>query len=304
MTRGVVIFHKKKSELTDEDYSMRRLLEVAEEKEIDLQVLTPNQFELVVTRSDRKSVLIDDKQVPLPDFVIPRMGSDTTYYAFSVIRQLEYLGVHVCNKASAILSVKDKLYMHQKLAHSSLATPNTMLAKFPIDVNVVKREIGFPLVIKNVTGTQGSGIYLCESEDKFIDVMELVYSNNAQANIILQEFITRSRGQDLRAFVVGGKVVGCMRRSSSSSFKANFSKGGAVEPFELTPEIEWLSTETAKLLDLDIAGVDLLFDENGFKVCEANSAPGFHGLENAVGKHIADDILDYILIRIGANKSS
>ncbi len=113
-------------------------------------------------------------------------------------------------------------------------------------------------------------------------------------------FIEKSRGKDLRVFVVGGKVIGCMYRSSKSSFKANFSKGGEVNSFDLTPEIEWLATETSKLLNLDIAGIDLLFDNNGFKICEANSSPGFHGLEKVVGKIVAENILDYILIRIGS----
>lgn len=191
--------------------------------------------------------------------------------------------------------------MHQLLAHSNLPTPKTMLVKFPVEIEVVRREIGFPLIIKNVTGTQGSGIYLCESEDKFTDVMELLYSNNEKANIILQEFIEKSRGTDLRAFVLGGRVIGCMRRSSEVSFKANFSKGGKVEAFELTPEIEWLATETARLANLDIAGIDLLFDQDGYKICEANSAPGFNGMEQAIGKHVAEDILDYITLRTGIN---
>ena len=169
------------------------------------------------------------------------------------------------------------------------------------DILSACREIGFPLVIKNVTGSQGAGIYLCESEDKFIDVMELIYTNNNKANIILQEFIQKSCGQDLRVFVVGGRVVGCMKRSSKSSFKANFSKGGEVSSFDLTPEIEWLSAETAKLLNLDVAGVDLLFDEAGFKVCEANSSPGFCGLEKVTDKIVAESIINYILIKIGAN---
>lgn len=299
MLQGLVLFPRKEEHLLPSDYSVRRLLEAARAKEISLNIVTPEQFELVVTQVDQKSILIDDKQVPLPDFVIPRMGSETTFYAFSIIRQLEYLGVYVCNTADAIYSVKDKLYMHQKLAYSKLATPKTMLAKFPTDSRVVAREIGFPLVIKNVTGTQGSGIYLCDSEEKFIDVMELVYSNNGKANIILQEFIEKSRGQDLRVFIVGGKVIGCMRRSSTTSFKANFSKGGSVSEFEVTPEIEWLATETAKLLNLDIAGVDLLFDKQDFKVCEANSSPGFWGLEQVVGEVIAESIIDYILVRIG-----
>lgn len=300
MVKGFVIYDKKEGELTlEEDYSVLRLLEAAKGRGIELTVLMPNQFELVVTRSDTSSILIDDEPTSLPHFVIPRMGSNTTFYAFSVIRQLESLGVYVCNNAESIYSVKDKLYMHQKLAHSRLVTPKTMLSKYPIDVNVVKREIGFPLLIKNVTGTQGNGIYLCELESKFVDIIELIYSNNSKANIIFQEFIDYSYGRDLRVFVLGGKVIGCMQRRSKNGFKANFSKGSMVEPFKITPEIGWLATETAKLLHLDIAGIDLLFSEEGFKICEANSSPGFKGLEKITGRHIAEDILNYILIKIG-----
>lgn len=298
--KGLVLFSKSKKLLTASDYSMMRILKAAEEKNIELDIITPNQFELVVTRDDKKSILIDDKQTQLPDFVIPRIGSNTTYYALAVIRQLQHLGVYVANSSNSIEIVKDKLHMHQLLAQSNLPTPKTMLARFPIELSVVNREIGFPLLIKNVTGTEGKGIYLCENEQSFFDVMELVYSNNNHANIIIQEFIKSSHGKDLRVFVIGGRVVGCMKRSSSSSFKANFSRGGDVSHFELTPEVEWLATETAKLFDLDIAGIDLLFDGSSFKICEANSSPNFHGLEKVTGKHIAEDIIDYIKLKVGS----
>lgn len=297
--RGLVVFTKTKEQLTEKDYSLLRLIDAAEKKGIHLDVVTPNQVELVVTRADRNSILIDDKPTQIPDFVISRMGADTTYYGLAVIRQLEHLGIYVCNGSRSVEAVKDKLHMHQLLAHSRLPTPKTMLAKFPIEISVVKREIGFPLVIKNVTGTQGAGIYLCQNEESFVDIMELVYSNNPQANIIIQEFIERSSGQDLRVFVLGGRVIGCMKRSSTASFKANFSRGGQVEAFDLSPEAEWLAVETARLVNLDIAGIDLLFDSDGFKVCEANSAPGFHGLEKVTGPHIAEDILEYIKLRVG-----
>jgi RimK family alpha-L-glutamate ligase len=299
--RGLILFAKSENQLTEKDYSVKRLLDVARKKEIEIKIVRPDQFELVITRSDKKSILIDDKAEPLPDFVIPRMGSETTYYAFSVIRQLQYLGVYICNDSNAIYSVKDKLYMHQLLSRSKLSSPRTMLAKYPIASEIVKREIGFPLVIKNVTGTQGTGIYLCENENKFIDVMDLIYSNNSKANIILQEFIQKSYGKDLRVFVVGGKVIACMQRQSNNNFKANFSKGGNVSRYDITPEIEWLSTEAAKLFNLDIAGIDLLFDNDEFKICEANSSPGFLGLEQVVGKVIAENIIDYILVKIGFN---
>jgi RimK family alpha-L-glutamate ligase len=275
-------------------------LESARSKNIDLSILTPEQFELVVTRSDRNSILVDDQTTLLPDFILPRIGSFTSFYALSVIRQLEHCGVYSCNSANAIQNVKDKLLMHQILAYSKLPTPKTMLAKFPVDISVVKREIGVPLIIKNVTGTQGRGVYLCESEEKFSDIMELIYANNENANIIIQEFIETSYGKDLRVFVIGGKVVGCMQRIAKSGFKANFSIGADVQPFELTPETEWMAIEAARLLNLDVAGVDLLFGEDGkYLICEANASPQFHGLENIVGQRIADDILDYVLVKIG-----
>ncbi len=295
---GWILYSKKQDELTESDNGVNRLLEAAASKNIELKVYRPEQFELAVTRDDRKSILIDNVPTPLPDFIIPRLGAYTTYFALAVIRQLEYLGVYSCNSSQSIEIVKDKLRMHQILAQSNFPTPKTMLVKFPVDINIVKTEIGFPMIIKNITGSEGAGIYLCESENRFLDLMELIYSNNSQANIILQEFIQTSHGKDLRVFVLGGRVIGCMKRFSTTSFKANFSRGGSVESFELTPEIEWLAVETARLVDLDISGIDLLFTDDGFQVCEANSSPGFKGLELVVGNNIAEQILDYITVKL------
>ena len=297
--KGWILYNKKHDEITDIDHGVIRLLEAAKARGMDLAVLHPSQFELVVSRSDKKSILVDERPSPLPDFIIPRLGSHTTYFALAIIRQLERLGVYSCNSSSTIEIVKDKLQMHQLFAQSNLPTPITILAKFPMDIEVTKKEIGFPIIIKNVTGSEGSGIYLCESESKFTDLMELIYTNNEKANIILQEYVQKSRGKDLRVFVLGGKVIGCMKRvSKSGGFKANFSRGGTVEAFKLTPEIEWLATETSRLVGLDIAGIDLLFDKKGLKICEANSSPGFKGLEMVIGKNVAEQILDYISLKV------
>lgn len=296
--KGWILYSKKREQLTEASYGVNRLLEAAKAKNIELEVYTPEQFELIVTRDDRKSILIDEKPTPLPDFIIPRMGSATTYFGLAVIRQLEELGVYSCNCAHTIEIVRDKLQMTQLFAQSNLPTPKTMLVKFPTDTKVVKREIDFPVVVKNISGSEGKGIYLCETESQFEDLMELIYSTNNNANIILQEFISASQGKDLRVFLLGGKVVGCMKRFSETSFKANYSRGGKVELFQITPEIEWLATETARLVNLDIAGIDLLFDEHGYKVCEANSSPGFKGLESVMGKSVAEQILDYIAVKV------
>lgn len=303
MIQGWILYYRDQTQLTEEDHGVQRLLAAAKHKGIKLFVYNPEQFELVVTRDDRKSILLNGHPTPLPDFLIPRMGSNTTYFGLAIIRQLERLGVYSCNSSETIEIVKDKLQMHQLLAQSNLPTPKTMLVKFPIDIELVRQEIGFPVIIKNITGTEGAGIYLCDSDEKFTDLMELIYSNNPKANIILQEFVVTSHGKDLRVFVLGGRVIGCMKRSSTKSFKANFSRGGTVEPFTLSPEIEWLATETARLVNLDIAGIDLLFDKNGYKICEANSSPGFKGLELVVGENIAEQILDYIMVKISGKIS-
>lgn len=299
--KGWILYRKKRHQITENDHGVYRLLNAAKLKGIELEVYSPDEFELIVTRDDRKSILVNSQPTPLPDFLIPRMGSNTTYFGLAVIRQLEKLGVYSCNSSHTVEMVKDKLHMHQLLAQSNLPTPQTMLVKFPVNIAVVKREIGFPIIVKNITGTEGNGIYLCENSEKFTDLMELIYSNNSKANIILQEFVAESSGKDLRIFVLGGRVVGCMKRYSETSFKANFSRGGKVEPFTLTPEIEWLATETARLVNLDIAGIDLLFDKEGYKICEANSSPGFKGLELVVGKNIAEQILDYIMVKISGH---
>lgn len=296
MKRGIIIYNTEEDKLTPHsNYSVWRLLQAGRARNIPMIILPPNKCDLIVSQHNKNSILFDGAPMVLPDFVLTRTGSPTTYYALSIIRQLEYLGCYVCNNAEGVLGVKDKLYMHQKLALSKLPTPKTMLAKFPLNEELVESIIGFPLVIKNITGTQGEGIYLCKNRESFRNIMELIYSYNPNANIILQEFIHNSFGRDLRVFVVGGKVIGCIERTSVRGFKANYSKGGHVKVFKVTPEIEKLALEATKLLGLEIAGVDLLFDNEGFKVCEANSSPGFQGLEEAIGQHVAETILDYIL---------
>ncbi|MDX2084944.1 MAG: RimK family alpha-L-glutamate ligase [Candidatus Melainabacteria bacterium] len=281
-------------------YGTRRLIEAGAQRGLEICVLKPDQFELVVTRDDRRSICVDHAEVELPDFLLPRMGAATTYFALAVIRQLERLGVHTFNTSVGIETVKDKLYSQQILAQSNLPVPKTMLAKFPVDVDLVERVIGFPVVVKAIHGSQGSGVFLCDGRQNLQDLMEMIRVTQANANIIFQEFIECSRGRDVRVMVVGGRVVAAMeRRATGDNFKANYHQGGVVLPFPITKEVEWLALESTRLLNLDIAGIDLLFDGEHFKVCEANSAPGFEGLERCSPVSIADEILDFVSVRIG-----
>jgi gamma-F420-2:alpha-L-glutamate ligase len=253
-----------------------------------------------VTRDDRKSIVLDGKSVPLPDFIIPRMGAKSTYFAFAVIRQLERMGVHSFNSSQSIGIVKDKMFTQQVLAASDLPVPKTMLARQPVNIELVEKQLGFPAVVKTISGSQGRGVFLCDTKSGFEDLMQLVNATESKANMIIQEFIKSSKGRDLRVFVIGGKVVACMERlAKEGDFKANFSRGSEVRQFKTSPEIEWLATESARILGLDIAGIDLLFDGDHFKICEANSSPGFKGIESCCNISIPDEIYDFIKIRLG-----
>ena len=292
---GLILHNHSNFLIKPETYEIQKLIEEGKKIGIQILVFQPEQIEIIVNRDDRKSIFVNDSLVPLPDFIIPRMGAGTTYFALALIRHLEKLGVYSFNSANSIDIVKDKLYQLQILAESGMPIPKTMLAKFPVDLEIVSKHIGFPVVVKTISGSQGSGVFLCETLQSLDELMQMVENSNPKVNLIFQEFIKSSYGKDLRVFIVGGRVVGAMLRTASDgNFKSNYSRGGTVQKFEITPEIEWLVLEIARKLDLDIAGIDLLFDNNGYKICEVNSSPGFEGLELACEKNIALEIIQFV----------
>lgn len=298
--RGWILHSDAANAIKPEHYENRRLKEAAATAGIELDLYQPHEFDLTVTRDDRQSLLAHGATIILPDFVLPRMGAGTSYFALAVIRHAERLGALCVNASQAIETVKDKLYTHQILGASNLPVPRTMLAKFPLDVDLVERHLGFPVVVKTLSGSQGSGVYLSQTRSRFLDLMHLIEATNTTANLILQEFVASSHGRDLRVLVIGGRVVACMLRTApDGEFKANYSQGAAIESYESSPEVEWLATQTAGLLGLDIAGIDLLFDGDHYKVCEANSAPGFEGIERACGVDVAAEIYAFLRIRMG-----
>jgi gamma-F420-2:alpha-L-glutamate ligase len=281
-------------------YEIDRFRKTAEEESVELGVLTPEQFDLIVSRDDRKSVRIDGKTVSLPDFLLPRMGSSAGYFALAVIRHLERLNVRSFNRSSAIEAVKDKLYTQQVLAASDLPFAKTMLVRFPVDVDLVEKVIGFPAVVKTISGSKGVGVFLSEGRSEFTDLMGLVNAVQGSTSIIIQELVESSMGRDLRVITIGGRAVACMMRTASpDSFKANFSAGGSVSAYQMTPEIEWLAVEASRIFDLDVAGVDLLFDNDHFRISEVNSAPGFRGLEQSQDFNMPRAIFDFVRVRLG-----
>lgn len=298
--RGWILFDDYDEGLKKEQHEINRFVEEAEKQNIDLRIVSPDQFDLIVTKDDRDTVIIDGEVVPLPDFFLPRLGASTTYFALAVIRHLEQLGVYAINTSESIEAVKDKLYTQQILASKDMPVPTTMLAKYPVNTDLIEEKFGFPVIVKTLSGAQGTGVFLSSTKSKFKDLMALINATNKDANIIIQKFVATSRGRDLRVFTVGGRAVACMeRRSSDGNFKSNLSQGGTALKVELTPEIDWLATETARILGLEVAGIDLLFDEEHFQICEANSAPGFRGIEECHDINIPEEIFNFIRVRLG-----
>jgi RimK family alpha-L-glutamate ligase len=262
----------------------------------DLEIIEP------IEKTDR--VLYQSRYKKLPDVVIPRMGSAASYISLAGLRQLQNLGVFVLNSADSIEQARDKLHSIQILAQNNVPLPKTMLARMPLDPNWVKKHFNFPLIVKTVAGSQGKGVLLCDKPSHLEDIFHLVGKTNDDRQIlILQEFISASKGKDLRVFVIGGRAVGAMLRSAENDgYKANFSRGGSVLNFPLNPELEWLAVASAKALNLDIAGVDILMDSDGYRVCEVNSSPGFEGFEMATGMNIPLEILRFIRLKIEGSR--
>jgi gamma-F420-2:alpha-L-glutamate ligase len=284
--------------LTTEMYERERFIEEADKYGIDFNLVFADEIDLLVSRDDRKSIRYRNDIVPLPDCVLARTGSGTGYFNLSVLRQFERLNVLTLPNSQSIEASKDKLYANQILAQAGLPIPKTMLTRFPCKSEFVDKVVGFPCVLKVITGSHGAGVYLCENSKQFEDLSELIHSIDGKTSMIIQEYIEHSKGRDLRVIVIGGRVVGAMERSATDgSFKANISRGGEGKPYDVDDEMEMLSIQVAKVLDLDIAGVDLLFHPDGYRVCEANSSPGFKGFENALGINIPQKVFDYARLR-------
>ena len=291
------IIHKKQ---LGENHEVQRLVEEFEKRDVKVRVVNPKDVDIIVDRDDRKSIIVEGVPRKLPDFVLPRTGSGTTYFIKAIIRHLERLGVVMINGSDAIDNVKDKLYSQQILGGSNLPVPKTMLVKHPIDVQLVEKNIKYPMIIKTLSGSYGSGVFMVDDKKQFRQMMKMAELAKPSYNIIIQECIEDSLGRDLRVLVVNGKVVGCMMRQSvDGDFRANITRGGEAIPYQIDEDIEWISGESARLLDLDIAGVDLLFNGDSYTICEVNSAPGFEGMEKYTKQNIAEKMVDYIIKKVG-----
>jgi len=284
---------------TVDDYETMRLVDSLKQKSISFRVCHPDDFDIVVDKDISKGIKYQGEDIEIPKLVLVRLGAGILPFQIAVLRHFEQIGVPVINSSAAIETAKNKMQTSQILSRAGVPIPKTMMVRFPIQEKLIAENIGYPCVVKVVTGSYGAGVYLCEKKKDYKKLVEFIESLGNKKTLIVQEYLGDHPGEDLRVLVIGGKVIGAMKRTApDGDFRANITNGGTGSSFEITEEIDYIARETANTLGLAIAGVDLLFDKRGFRVCEANSNPGFSGFEKYCGIDVADAITEYVKYKI------
>lgn len=276
-------------------YSTKRLVEAAEARGHEVRVIDHVRCFMDIT-SDRPSIHYKNEEFGPEHFdaVIPRIGASVTFYGTAIVRQFEMMGVYSVNESVAITRSRDKLRSLQLLSRKKIGIPVTAFANSPDDVPGLIREVGgAPLVIKLLEGTQGIGVVLAETRTAAKSVIQGFMG--LSANILVQEYIKEAGGSDLRCFVVGGKVIAAMQRTApDGDFRSNLHRGGTATLVKLTAQERRTAVNAAKIMGLNVCGVDLLRSNRGPLVMEVNSSPGLGGIEAATNKDVADIIIEFI----------
>ena len=274
-------------------YSHRRLVETAEARGHTLDVINTLRVHVNIT-SNNPVLRYGGKSLPRYDAVIPRIGASVTAYGLAVLRQFEMQGVYPLNESVAIGRARDKLRALQLLARAGIGLPITAFAHGPRAAEEVVREVGgAPVVIKLVEGTQGLGVILADTEAWANSTIEAFSA--ASVNILVQEFIREAEGTDVRAFVIGGRVVAAMKRVGvSGEFRSNLHRGGVPQAVDISFEERLTAVRAAAVLGLNVCGVDLLRSDRGPLVIEVNASPGIEGVERASGIDVAGEIISFL----------
>jgi ribosomal protein S6--L-glutamate ligase len=275
-------------------YSTRRLKEAAIARGHSAKVLDTLAFG-INTQEGAPDLLYKGKTLSDYDAVIPRIGASITLYGTAVVRQFEQMGVFCVNGSQAISVSRDKLRSIQILSRHNIGIPETAFVhELDQVVPTIEAMGGPPVVIKLLEGTQGIGVILADSTSVAKSIIE-VLQGAANQNVLIQAFVKESRGKDIRAFVVGNRVVAAMRRvAQGDEFRSNVHRGGRAEPVQLTPEYERAALHAAQIMGLRVAGVDMLEGSEGPKLMEINSSPGLEGIEGATGIDVAGAIIELI----------
>jgi ribosomal protein S6--L-glutamate ligase len=278
-------------------YSTRRLKEAALERNYDVKVLNTLKFAIDLEEGS-PDLYYQQKSLGEYDAVLPRIGASITYYGTAVVRQFEEMDVFCANTANGITNSRDKLRSLQILSRHHIGIPRTTFVKDKRDVlPAIARVGGAPVVIKLIEGTQGIGVLLAETIKAAESIIELLQSQ--KQNVLIQKFVAESRGKDIRAFVVGDRVVAAMRRvAQGQEFRSNVHRGGIAEAVELSEEYRETAVRAAQILGLRIAGVDMLESSSGPQIMEVNSSPGLEGIEKCTQLDIAGAVVEYIAARV------
>ena len=274
-------------------YSTSRLLEAGQKRGHIIRVIDYMRCYMNIT-SRKPMVYYGGESLGKPDAVIPRIGASNTFYGTAVVRQFEMMNSYCVNSSVSISNSRDKLRSLQILAKAGINMPVTGFASHTKDIEGVIETVGsIPLIMKLLQGTQGQGIVLAETRKAAESVMSAF--RQLDADIMVQEFIKESSGTDIRAFVVGNRVVAAMERiAPDGEFLSNVHRGGRIEKVELTNEEMNVVTEASNILGLSVAGVDLMRSDRGPLILEVNSSPGLQGIESSSGVNVADEIISFI----------
>jgi ribosomal protein S6--L-glutamate ligase len=273
-------------------YSTARLVEAGRARGHEVRVLDPIRCVLQIARGSHR-MLCAGEEVGGVDVVIPRIGASITDYGLAVLGFFERHGIPSVNPGAAIARARDKLRALQTLSAHDVGIPRTVMMREPKAVRAAVDAVGgTPVIIKLLQGTQGVGVMIAESPESVESTLDTLWGLGQ--NIILQEFIAESRGRDLRALVVGGKLVAAMRRTArAGEFRSNLHRGGAGKRVELDQAATQAAVDASRIIGLDVAGVDMLESKDGPRVIEVNSSPGLRGIERATGVDVAARIIEH-----------
>jgi ribosomal protein S6--L-glutamate ligase len=274
-------------------YSTQRLRTAALDRGHQVKVLNTLRFGIDLS-GDEPDLQFRGRPLSTYDAVLPRIGNSITYYGTAVVRQFEQMDVYTPNTAGGITNSRDKLRATQILSRHGVEMPATTFVQDRADViPAIERVGGAPVVIKLLEGTQGIGVILAPSLKVAEAIIETLQST--RQNVLIQRFVKESKGRDIRALVVGDRVVAAMRRSAQGDeFRSNVHRGGSVEKVALDEEFERVAVRAAQIMGLKVAGVDMLEGRKGPLVMEVNSSPGLEGIEAATKLDVAGAIIDYI----------
>ncbi len=278
-------------------YSTRRLLEAAESRGHHVRILDTLKFSIDL-EAGTPDLYYRGKVISAYDAILPRIGASITYFGTAVVRQFEQMDVFTANSSTGIGNSRDKLRCMQILSRHQIGMPQTTFARNRSDVlPAIRRVGGAPVIIKLLEGTQGVGVILADSVKIAEAIIETLHST--KQNVLVQKFVSESRGRDVRAFVIGDRVVAAMRRTAQGQeFRSNVHRGGTAEAIELDESYQDAAVKSAQIMGLRVAGVDLLEADDGPQVMEVNSSPGLEGIEAVTRLDIAGAIIDYLAAQV------